>query len=321
MKKLEIMNTITRSVGKAKLTVKKYSPEILLVTGVAGVVVSAVMACKATTKLDAVLETAKHEVDAVHEAKERGHVIVSVDEETGEVVTEEYTEEDHKKDLAIVYIKNGVKFAKLYGPAVVMGISSVGCILASNNIIRKRNVALAAAFNVTDSAFKEYRGRVVERFGEELDRELRYNIKAQEVEEVVTHEDGTESTVKKTVYSAELNDYSKFAKIFDEYCKGWSKDPEANLFYLRQVQDFCNKKLKSQGYLFLNDVYKELGIRPTPAGQVVGWIYDEARPIGDNYVDFGLYDIHDEGKRLFVNGHERNVIIDFNVDGVIYDLI
>lgn len=319
MKKPEIANKFTRTVGKAGLTVKKYSPEILMATGIVGVVASAVLACKATTKLDAVLENAKSDVDAVHAAKDRGHIVISVDEETGEVTTEEYTDEDHKKDLAIVYAKNGVKFAKLYGPAVVLGATSIGCILASNNIIRKRNVALAAAYNVADTAFKEYRGRVIERFGEELDRELRYNIKAQEIEELVVDENGNETVVKTTVNAA--NEPSDYARFFDEYCKGWSKSPEANLYYLRQIQSYCNKKLQSQGYLFLNDVYKELGIRPTSVGQVVGWIYDEANPVGDNYVDFGIYDLHNEDKRLFVNGRERSILLDFNVDGVIYDMI
>ena len=68
-------------------------------------------------------------------------------------------------------------------------------------------------------------------------------------------------------------------------------------------------------------MYDLLGIQRTSAGQVVGWIYDESNPIGDNYVDFGIYDLHDEAKRNFVNGYERTILLDFNVDGDILNMI
>ena len=129
----------------------------------------------------------------------------------------------------------------------------------------------------------------------------------------------TEEVIKEDAVTAELNSESDYARIYDDGCYGWSKDPAANLQVLKKTQAFANQKLKEQGFLFLNDVYKMLNILPTKAGQVVGWIYDEKNPIGDNYVDFGLYDIHDERKRAFINGIERNVILDFNVDGNILD--
>ena len=159
----------------------------------------------------------------------------------------------------------------------------------------------------------------MERFGEEIDKELRYNIKSKEIETVKKNDDGTEEVIKEDAVTAELNSESDYARIYDDGCYGWSKDPAANLQVLKKTQAFANQKLKEQGFLFLNDVYKMLNILPTKAGQVVGWIYDEKNPIGDNYVDFGLYDIHDERKRAFINGIERNVILDFNVDGNILD--
>lgn len=180
-------------------------------------------------------------------------------------------------------------------------------------------MALAAAYTTIDKCFKDYRGRVVERFGEEIDKELRYNIKSKEIETVKKNDDGTEEVIKEDAVTAELNSESDYARIYDDGCYGWSKDPAANLQVLKKTQAFANQKLKEQGFLFLNDVYKMLNILPTKAGQVVGWIYDEKNPIGDNYVDFGLYDIHDERKRAFINGIERNVILDFNVDGNILD--
>lgn len=180
-------------------------------------------------------------------------------------------------------------------------------------------MALAAAYTTVDKCFKDYRRRVVERFGEEIDKELRYNIKSKEIETVKKNEDGTEEVVPEEVVTAELNSESDYARIYDDGCAGWTKDPTMNLQALKKMEAFATEKLKAEGFLFLNDVYKMLHIPVTKAGQVVGWIYDEKNPIGDNYVDFGLYDIHDERKRAFINGYERNVILDFNVDGNILD--
>ena len=313
-----IANNFTRTFNKVGIQLKKHSPEILVVAGIVGTVTSTVMACKATTKVNDVLADSKEELDKIHVAGERlekGEELICAD-------GSHYTEENHKKDLAIVYTKSAIKVAKLYAPSVILGALSITAILSSNNILRKRNVALAAAYTAVDKSFKEYRGRVVERFGKELDHELRYNIKAKEFEEKVTDEKtGKEKTVKKTVEVSELNEYSDYAKFFDEGCAGWSKDPEKNLFFLRRQQDYANEVFKAKGHLFLNDVYDMLGIPRTKAGQIVGWIYDEKNPIGDNFIDFGIYDTYKEANRNFVNGYERTILLDFNVDGNILDLI
>lgn len=313
-----IANNFTRTFNKVGIQLKKHSPEILVVAGVVGTVTSTVMACKATTKVNDVLADSKEELDKIHVAGERlekGEELICAD-------GSHYTEENHKKDLAIVYTKSAIKVAKLYAPSVILGALSITAILSSNNILRKRNVALAAAYTAVDKSFKEYRGRVVERFGKELDHELRYNIKAKEFEETVVDEKtGKEKKVKKTVEVSELDQYSDYAKFFDEGCAGWSKDPEKNLFFLRRQQDYANEVFKAKGHLFLNDVYDMLGIPRTKAGQIVGWIYDEKNPIGDNFIDFGIYDTHKEANRSFVNGYERTILLDFNVDGNILDLI
>lgn len=306
-----IVNSATKTFHRVGFQIKKHSPEILLITGITGVVTSAVMACKATTKVDAIVEESKKSIDMIHEGMEAGNIC-----------DVEYTEEDGKKDLAIVYIQTGVKFAKLYGPSVLLGLTSIGCILASNNIIHKRNVALSAAYTAIDRSFKGYRSRVIERFGESMDRELRYNIKTQEVKEtVVDEETGKKKTVKSTVSVVDPNTYSDYARFFDEYCAGWTKDAEYNLMFLRQQQNYANELLKSRGHLFLNEVYDMLGIDRTKAGNIVGWIYDEKHPIGDNFVDFGIYVLDNEKARDFVNGRERSILLDFNVDGDILSLM
>ena len=321
--KLKIPVNLSRTLHKAGLQVKKYSPEILIATGVVGTVVSAVMACKATTKVDEVLGDAKDKLDVMKQSASNGYIL---NPETGEVV--EYNEEDHKKDVAIVYGQTGLQFVKLYGPAIALGAMSIGCILTSHNIIRKRNVALAAAYASEHLGFKEYRGRVIERFGKELDKELKYNIKAREIEvpkldengNPVTNEHGEVETVKKHVNTAAPNYGSDYARFFDEFCTGWTRDAEYNLMFLRQQQNYANEKLKRDGYLFLNDVYESLGIPKTKAGQIVGWVY-EAGGYGDNYVDFGIYDLYNEAARDFVNGREKSILLDFNVDGNILDMI
>ena len=306
-----IVNSATKTFHRVGFQIKKHSPEILLVTGIAGVVTSAVMACKATTKVDTIIEESKKSINMIHEGMDAGNIC-----------DVEYTEEDGKKDLAIVYIQTGVKFAKLYGPSVLLGLTSIGCILASNNIIHKRNVALSAAYTAIDTSFKGYRSRVIERFGESMDRELRYNIKTQEVKEtVVDEETGKKKTVKSTVSVVDPNTYSDYARFFDEYCAGWTKDAEYNLMFLRQQQNYANELLKSRGHLFLNEVYDMLGIDRTKAGNIVGWIYDEKHPIGDNFVDFGIYVLDNEKARDFVNGRERSILLDFNVDGDILSLM
>lgn len=317
--KFEIMNGVSRKLGRVGLHIKKHSPEILLATGVVGGIVSAVMACKATTKVGEIIEAAKMDIDVIHESVENGRIVEVNDD--GERTEVPCTQEDAKKYLAGVYLKTGVKFVKLYGPAVTLGIASITCILASHNIIRKRNVALTAAYATIDNSFKEYRSRVVDRFGKEIDRELRYNIKAREVEEVVVDEDGNEKTVKKIVDTVDPTLNSDYARFFDETCLGWTRDADYNLMFLRQMQNWANDKLKSQGHLYLNEVYKMLGIPTSKAGQVVGWIYDDKNEVGDNYVDFGIYDLHNEQKRLFVNGHEKSILLDFNVDGNIWEMM
>lgn len=310
MKVKEIINSVSYNAHRIGFKIKKASPEIMVVAGVVGVVTSTVMACKATTKVNDILEETRKQVDDVHNVLDSD--VVSEDE---------YNNDDAKKDLAIIYTQTGIKLIKLYAPSVIVGALSITGILASHKILKKRNVALTAAYATIDRSFKEYRGRVVERFGKELDRELRYNIKAQEIEEKTVDKDGNETVEKKTISVVDPNMYSDYARIFDNGSMGWTKDPEYNLMFLKLQQNQANDRLRAQGYLFLNDVYDMLGIPRTKAGQIVGWIYDEENPVGDNFVDFGIYDIYNEKACDFVNGRERSIVLDFNVDGNILDMI
>lgn len=309
---------MSRKAHKVGLTIKKYSPEILAVVGVTSVVAGTVLACKATTKASVIMEESKKEISTIHAAAEMKNIPM-YNEETKKEEVVVYTDEDKKKDLTIVYAQTGVKLVKNYAPSVLLIGLGLGALLTSNNILRKRYVASAAAYAAVDKGFKDYRKRVVERFGKDLDHELRYNIKAKEVEEVVTDENGNEKVEKKIVDVMDIPNPDLYARFYDAGCNGYTKDPEANLNFLRMQQKFANDKLESQGYLFLNDVYEMLGLPKTKAGQIVGWIYDEDCPIGDNFVDFGIYNGESEACRRFVNGYETAILLDFNPDGNILD--
>lgn len=304
-----IKNKLMMTYRKSEMKVRKHSPEILAGVGVVGVVGSFVMACKATTKLNDILDESKEQLDKIKE--------VAADP----AYTDKYDEHDAKSDTTITYVQTGMKVAKLYAPSVILCASSLGCLLASNNILRKRNAALTAAYATIDKSFKEYRKRVSERFGDEVEKEIRYNIKAKEITTV--DEDGNE--VKETIKEIEVDpnspeSYSDYARFFDESCAAWQNDAEYNLTFLKAQQQYANDLLKARGRLFLNEVYRMLGIDETKAGQVVGWIYNPDNPTGDNFVDFGIYNMQRDRVRAFVNGYEPNILLDFNVDGVIWDL-
>lgn len=320
MKKLQIVNTVTKAFHKAHFKFKKHSPTILITAGVIGVCGGVVMACKATLKVDETLEEARKDIDRIHESAEHECTPAGVP----------YSQEDAKKDLTKVYAHAGMSLVKLYTPAFVVTTTALGCIVASNNILRKRYVATAAAYATVDKSFKEYRGRVVERFGEEVDRQLKYNIKAKEVEETVTDENGNTKTIVKTVNVIDPQDVSEYARFFEQYTRdeqgnvienpNWETSGEYRLMFLKQVERYMNDRLRATGRVFLNEVYDELGLPRSKAGQIVGWVYDPENPVGDNYIDFGLYK-SGQNYSDFVYGKEEAILLDFNVDGNIWDLM
>ena len=306
--KQEIINKATRLLSSTQYQVKKHSPEILMVAGIAGTIVGTVLACKATTKVSEIIEEKNKNVEDVHTCLEDN--------------TKEYTEEDSKKDLTIIYAQTGVKLFKLYAPAIGVMALSFASIIAGHKVLKKRNIAIAAAYAAIDKGFKQYRKNVIEKFGEGVDQQMRFGLKSKEIKK----KDKDGKTVKETEYYIDpegnpLDNISEYARFFDAASENFAKDPEYNMMFLRRQQDYANEMLKSRGHLFLNEVYDLLDIPRSKAGQVVGWVYDKnGNTKGDNYVDFGLYR-NDQGTRRFVNGLEYNILLDFNVDGVIYDLI
>jgi Family of unknown function (DUF6353) len=289
-----VPEVIGRTVARNSLQFQKASPQVLLGVGIVGMVGSTVLACRATLKVDTVLDEAKSKLDL---AKNLEHP--------------DYSEKDRSRDISLIYFQSGVKVARLYAPAVIVGVASIYALRTSHGILTKRNLALTAAYSALESGFDQYRARVVEKYGEDEDRNLRYG--SQEVEII-----DPETKKKKKVTRVGLEDPSIYARFFDSYSSSWNKEPEYNLVFLKCQQNYANDLLRSRGHVFLNEVYDMLGIPRSKAGAVVGWLLS---PNGntDNFVNFGVFDGREQVARDFVNGLEGAILLDFNVDGIIYD--
>ena len=291
-----VPEVMSRAVASKGLLLQKTSPHLLFGAGVVGVVGSTVLACRATLKMSDVLEEAQGNL---HTAKELDHP--------------DYSEKDRKRDISLIYFQSGVQVFKLYLPAIVVGGVSIAALTQSHRILSSRNAALTAAYTALDKGFNQYRARVVDKYGEEEDRNLRYGTRE---EQITDPETGKKQTVTRVATDCEPSVYARF---FDPYSTSWSKEPEYNLIFLRCQQNYANELLRARGHVFLNEVYDMLGIARSKAGAVVGWVLSKNGET-DNYINFGIFD-GDDRARDFVNGREGAILLDFNVDGVIYDKI
>lgn len=291
-----IKNAVTSKAGRQVLRAKKNSPTIFFVGGVVGVVGATVLACKATLQLDEVL----------NETDEREDTIKHFDHP-------KYSEEDRAKDLFKSKVMTAGRVAKLYSPAIIVGGISIAALTGSHIALNRRNTAIMAAYSALDKGFKEYRDRVREEFGDEKDLEFRHGSETRI--ETVMDENDEPKTTEHSVAPPGMP--SIYARWFDEGSSSWQRQPEYNSLFLNSQQNYANNLLQARGHLFLNEVYDSLGIPRSKEGSVVGWILNGE---GDNFVDFGIYENNDR-KRRFVNRDERSILLDFNVDGVIYDLI
>lgn len=300
---MDIIKSASSVLSKANFKVQKHSPEILVVAGIIGGIAGAVMACRATTKANAILEESKENIDKIN--------FVSTSDEYADV----YSEDDRKRDLVATYVNTGLNLAKVYAPSVIVGGISIASILWGHKILRGRNLALAAAYATIDKSFKDYRGRVIDRFGKEVDYQIKHNIKAREVTKKIENpETGKIEKVTETEYEVPDISENGYSRLYANGCRNWTNVPSLNKSFLMAAEDYLTRKLETQGYLFLSEVYNYLGYRETQASRVVGWIYDKDNPIGDNRVYLGFRD--DDN---FMDCKSANVWLDFNVDGPILD--
>jgi Family of unknown function (DUF6353) len=292
-----IPNGISSAIGRKILVSQKNAPTVLFVSGVVGVIATTVVASRATLKVEAVLD----ETQADLEKAKRIH----------EANRPDYTSDDYKRDLVIIYTRATINVVKLYAPAILIGGLSIAALTGSHNMLSRRNAALTAAYAALDKGFREYRQRVVDELGEDEDRKFRYGSEVQIVREQT--EDGPKFSQVARVAG---RDVSVYARFFDQLCEPWSAIPEYNRLFLSCQQNYLNDMLRARGHVFLNEVYDRLGIPRTKEGSVVGWLKDGK---GDGYIDFGIFDGTNPGLRDFVNTREGAVLLDFNVDGLIYD--
>jgi hypothetical protein len=294
---MNLQAAITQKFGRAGLVAAKNSPHFLFGAGIVGFVGTTVLACRATLKLEEVLAETQTDL-----AVARG------------IDDERYSESDRQKDVTLIQVRAAGEVAKLYAPAVIAGAISIVALTKSHNILNERVAGLTAAYAAVDKAFREYRQRVVDKYGEEEDRNFRYDT---EEVEVTNEKTGKKATVRRVGPRGA----SQYARFFDELAQDWNRDPELNLYYLKCQQNYLNDLLRARGHVFLNEVYDRIGVPRSKAGAVVGWVMTNDGST-DNYIDFGIFDGEDNHKvRDFVNGREGAILLDFNVDGVIYDKI
>lgn len=309
MKKTELAIKAGQILVKTKLGIKKHSPEILVATGIGTGIAAAIIACKRTIKANDIITEARKNLQNIEDAKE-----LAANNKV------EYTEENEQADRELIGKQVTVGMVKTYALPVGLGILSVTCILAGHHILKKRNVALAAAYSALSTDFMNYRKRVVDKYGKDVDFMLKNGLEKQIVaNQVVDPETGEVKETKEEVLTYDGDKLSQYARIFDEVgSTQWTPSADHNRAFLLMEQNYFNERIRTRGYIFLNEVYERLGFRPTKAGSVVGWVYQNADYEG---IDFGIFTAHTQKAAEFLEGTEPSIILDFNVQGDILSLV
>ena len=288
---LKFLQPLTRLIGKSGLVISKFSPEIFTGVGIVGGIVTTVLACKATLKLEPEIELAKAQIEWIR--KDRYDSLEN--------------QNSYGRDLTMAYMKAAFSIIRHYAVPLSVGAVSISCVLVGHNILQKRNAALVAAYNAVEAAYQNYRAKVREEHGEDADKKLY----AQSIAQNAKDKDG------KKIASAKDMQPSGHGRVFDKYNPNWnSGNPELNVYFLRCQQTYMNDILRSKGFLTLNEVYRALGFDETSEGLVLGWVLDKNRKC---FVDFGMYSLDDESTNAFLNGSSDAIWLNFNVDGVIWD--
>lgn len=300
----------TRSFGRSSLLLQKHSPEILLGVGLLGMVATIVLASKATRNLDQILRERDYDLDQINDLK-----------------PEDATEEEIVKAKVVAHVQTGLKLAKLYGPSIGLGVLSVGAILGSHGIMTKRQTSLMAAYGLLAETYKAYRQRVTEQLGEDVDRNFHMGVTEETHTVTEITEDGKSKKVRKTRLIKDPTQLSIYARCYDKTSSNqYRGDRLMDRAFLMGQQNYANDLLKLKGFVFLNEVYNSLGLPWSQEGQLVGWVLkgdvnqmeEEGR---DGYIDFGILNPINDADREFMNGTNDAIWLDFNVDGIVYDLI
>lgn len=311
------MNVFVNAFNKTKFWTKKHSPELLIAGGIIMAAGAIVSACIATKKADKILEPATKQISDIHANLK----------DTFKINNEQVNVKEEKHKLAKVYAKTGGKLLLVYSPSILMFAASVSCILGSHNIMKGRNLALAAAYTTLDNGYKAYRKRVKEKLGDAAEEAIYKDIREENKE--VADKNG-ELKMKSTSAAHVTKNADPYCALYSCGNRGWERSAVLNYDYLMAQQAYLNHKLQSQGFLFLSDVYDALGfdanmlgVDKIRASHILGWIYDPKDFSRDNYVSFGLTDKHGLTKDPIsaqIRSNEPDFWLEFNCDGDILNL-
>lgn len=299
-----ILTTLAYKMGKTSLLAKKYSPQLLIGFGSVTFVETIVVACINTTSASEVLERHNKRMEDAKKAEE---------------VAEPEDNYDIRKEKAVVYAHTAADMAKLYAPTIGLGALTFTCFFKAFGIMNARYTGAVAAYNLVSSAFDNYRDRVKNEMGDAADRHFMYGTEMIKTETTATNEKGKTVKSKSEIETIESKNVLGYSALFDRNCAEWDPNYIYNLKWLRANETAANDILQSRGHIFLNEVYDMIGLPHTPQGAVAGWIRDCKD--GDGYVSFGLDDPNNESAKRLIDGEDNVVLLDFNVDGIIFDKI
>ena len=276
---MSIKETVVATASKVGFVLKENAPQILTGVGIAASIASTVLAVKETPKAIHVKDRLDENLESIQECIKLRDKDFNIEYPDGAKTS--YTDRDATNDKMHFYMLAGVGFAKTYWPAVVaMGIG-VFCSIKGQQISVERNAALAAAYTAIDQSFKEYRSRVKKSMGEEKENDIYMGARS---EKIKNEETGKKEATKVVDKDAPV---AVYARWFDSSNANYSDDDhEYNMSFIQGVENYYNQKLRTEGHVFLNQVYHALGFADTSTGAVVGWLYKptEDDPEGDGYI-------------------------------------
>lgn len=291
-----MLENLKCTVGKVGLKVAAKKPEIFLAAGVASIVGGAVMIAKGSFKA----------VDILEEHKKNLEAIEKVTKMTEEDQTVSYSEEDAKRDLMKAYVKTGVELFKVYLPAVGLILGGITLIVTSHSVMAGRYNAMVSAYNAAVASRDAYKAKL-EKFAKDQGIENLDDILAKE------QADAPE------VMSNLPTNFFEYAIDFDSRNPNWKHDYELNHYFIEANERYFNERLRTRGYVLLNEVYEALGAEPTKEGSIIGWVFDtSADSITKNVIEFTIYDLDDFEPGMY---EDSCMLIDFNVDGVVYNIM
>lgn len=288
--------------GRTRLSVRRRSPEIFTFGGILIGAIGTVAACRATIKAVPVIEEHKENTDKIRTEYGEGTNTT----ELGRELTKEWL---HTIGDLIV----------LYTPSFALGSLSAASILAGNNILRKRNIALAAAYTALDSSFSGYRKRVSDRYGDDTEHEIYYGLDRETMEETITNENRVTYTVETDRVTADglPNAYARWFTYGES--KAAEHNDDYNDMFLENQEAAVNIQFKARQFLFLNDVYELLGYDKTVEGQSVGWVYDRYDDgNGSRFISFGKQRVWRKDSTEPDGGKWVWMLV-FNVEGPIFE--